>query len=198
MHQPEFLCYSCTVVDYRRNLPHWFPLGRSIFLTWRLYGSLPPAFLASPRSQHPSSAGAEFRRADQILDHADTGPLWLKNPRIADCVVERLQAGASELHHYDLHAYTVMANHVHVLLTPRVEVRRLTNALKGVTARTANAILNRTGEHFWQDESFDHWVRNEAQFARIKGYIERNPVTAGLVAKPEEWPWSSAHQVPSQ
>jgi len=85
-----------------------------------------------------------------------------------------------------------MANHVHALLTPKIEVRRLMNGLKGATARAANAILNRTGKRFWQDESFDHWVRNEAQFVRMKNYIERNPVAAGLVARPEDWPWSSA------
>jgi alkanesulfonate monooxygenase SsuD/methylene tetrahydromethanopterin reductase-like flavin-dependent oxidoreductase (luciferase family) len=49
-----------------------------------------------------------------------------------------------------------------------------------------------TGERFWQDESFDHWVRDPAEWQKIRAYIERNPVSAGLVAKPEEWPWSSA------
>ncbi len=119
--------------------------------------------------------------------------MWLKNPRIAACIVDRLLRGATELHHYDSHAYVVMANHIHALLTPKIEVRRLMNGLKGATARAANAILNRTGKRFWQDESFDHWVRNEEQFVRIKNYIERNPVAAGLVARPEDWPWSSAY-----
>jgi putative DNA methylase len=85
-----------------------------------------------------------------------------------------------------------MANHVHALLEPKVALARTTNAIKGVTARRANAILGRTGKHFWQDESFDHWVRNEAEFARIRSYIERNPVSAGLVARPEDWLWSTA------
>ena len=182
------------MVDYRRNLPHWFPVGKCIFLTWRLYGSLPAGNPALCAGETALSAGEEFRLADQRLDRADSGPLWLKDPRIAACIVESLQRGASELGHYDLHAYVVMPNHVHALLTPHGEVRKLMNALKGVTARKANVILNRSGEPFWQDESFDHWVRNEEQFGRIKRYIERNPVTAGLVAKPKEWLWSSAHR----
>jgi len=140
------------------------------------------------------SSGEEFRRADAALDRADSGPLWLRDPRIAACVVERLRKGAFELHQYDIHAYVVMANHVHVLLTPRIEVRRLMRGLKGATARIANDILHRIGKPFWQDESFDHWVRNEAQFIKIRKYIEQNPVAAGLVAKPEDWPWSSAHR----
>ena len=186
------MCYCSGVVDYRRNLPHWFPDGRCIFLTWRLYGSLPASLLAEMVAGSNRSAGEEFQLAEKYLDRAKSGPLWLKNPRIAACIADRLLRGASQLHHYDLHAYVVMANHVHALLTPKIEVRRLMNGLKGATARAANAILNRTGKRFWQDESFDHWVRNEAQFVRMKNYIERNPVAAGLVARPEDWPWSSA------
>ncbi len=81
-----------------------------------------------------------------------------------------------------------MANHVHVLLRPEVPLRRIMNGIKGVTAQAANHILGRTGQPFWQDESFDHWVRSEAEFQRIWSYIERNPVTAGLVERPEDWP----------
>lgn len=198
MHKQESLCYFPAVVDYHRNLPHWFPEGRSIFLTWRLYGSLPAKFLLELRGRHGRTAREEFKKTEEKLDRADFGPLWLKDPRIAACVVEKLSEGAERLHYYDLHAYVVMANHVHMLMTPQVEVRRLMNGLKGVTARSANAILNRTGKRFWQDESFDHWVRSEAQFARIRNYIEMNPVTAGLVNKPEDWPWSSAFRPASK
>jgi len=180
------------MVDYRRNLPHWFPKERSIFLTWRLYGSLPARFLLEAKGPHRLTAREEFKVAEERLDRAESGPLWLKDPRIAACVVEKLIEGAERLRYYDLHAYAVMANHVHMLITPRVEVRKLMNGLKGVTAREANEILNRTGMRFWQDESFDHWVRSEAQFLRVKNYIEENPVKAGLVAKAEDWPWSSA------
>jgi hypothetical protein len=47
---------------------------------------------------------------------------------------------------------------------------------------------------FWQDESFDHWIRSDAQFERIRMYIEQNPVKAGLVRNAEQWKWSSAHK----
>jgi hypothetical protein len=85
-----------------------------------------------------------------------------------------------------------MPNHVHLLITPRLQVRKITRGIKGTTARGANEILGRAGQQFWQDESFDHWVRDEGQFWRLKQYIERNPVKAKLVRKPEDWPWSSA------
>jgi len=176
---------------YERNLPHWHPPGKSIFLTWRLHGSLPRGFLGSLKDDPRPTAGERFRKADARLDRAEDGPLWLKDERVADCVAEAIQRGANRLGHYRLHAFVVMPNHIHLLIHPIASLERITNGLKGVSARNANRILGRVGERFWQDESFDRWVRNGAEFERIRTYIERNPVTAGLVGKPEDWPWSS-------
>jgi type I restriction enzyme R subunit/putative DNA methylase len=69
----------------------------------------------------------------------------------------------------------------------------LLKSLKGFTARQANRLLGRIGQPFWQKESYDHWVRSETEWNRIAGYIEENPVKAGLVARAEDYPWSSAH-----
>jgi hypothetical protein len=44
----------------------------------------------------------------------------------------------------------------------------------------------------WQDESYDHWARDEEEMIRIIHYIENNPVKAGLCLKPSDWHWSSA------
>ena len=177
---------------YKRNLPHWHPEGKCIFLTWRLYGSLPVGFVRGLRLNEKLKPAEEFRLAEKLLDYATEGPLWLKQPAVADAVTEILLQAASKFRHYDLHAYSVMTNHVHVMLTPLARIRNITSALKGITAQAGNRILRRTGQRFWQDESFDHWVRNEGQFVRIKNYIENNPVKAGLVVKAEDWPWSSA------
>jgi putative transposase len=182
---------------HARDLPHWNPGERTIFLTWRVYGSLPAEVVIKLRQQRSTSAGRDFVKADRALDLARAGPLWLNEPRIARCVVAALQRGDCELHQYSLRAFAVMPNHVHVLLDPAISLERITNSMKGVTAREANRILGRTGEHFWQDESFDHWIRNGAEFDRVRHYIERNPVTAGLVKNPEDWPWSSASRTAS-
>ena len=184
---------------YRRNLPHWHPEGKAIFLTWRLFGSLPnqrgtatPGCAPSPtQAGQKKDWGKWFRMVDAELDRGSLGPLWLQDPEIAGYVQDAIVRGA-ELGHYNLHAYVVMPNHVHVLLEPRLPLARITRGVKGVSARDANGALGRVGKPFWQDESFDHWVRNEAQFERIRRYIENNPVSAGLVRKPEDWPWSSA------
>jgi len=64
--------------------------------------------------------------------------------------------------------------------------------LKGSTARPANLILGRTGEAFWQDESFDHRVRDEAELDRLVHYVEYNPGKRRPGGKSRAWPWSSA------
>jgi putative transposase len=184
---------------YRRNLPHWIPAGKSIFLTWRLAGSLPvPSRRRTAAEEDDLTPGEKFIRLDRSLDAATRGPLWLKDPRIAELVVAAILKGESELRQYVLRAFIVMPNHVHLLVTPKAELRQITSGLKGATAKTSNKILNRTGEPFWQDESFDHWLRRNEAFTRIISYIERNPVSAGLVKRPEDWPWSSASLKPKQ
>ena len=67
----------------------------------------------------------------------------------------------------------------------------VTRAVKKTSATQANLILGRTGLPFWQDESYDHWVRDGKQFDQITRYIEGNPVKAGWVESIEDWPWSS-------
>jgi putative transposase len=125
------------------------------------------------------------------MDNPRRGPLYLQQPEIAQLVVTSIHKGV-ELGHYELGAYVVMANHVHLLIRPLVPPDHLLRSLKGATAREANRLLGRTGEPFWQKESYDHWVRNHAEFLKIRAYIEVNPVKAGLVLRPEDFRWSSA------
>ena len=176
------------VTFYRRRLPHWHPPGQDIFITWRLHGSL-PAQIRLPRGAE--SSGRAFVNYDRALDKAESGPLWLEDRRVAEAVLSALQE-ARRRKLFALRAYAVMANHVHVLLAPGAPLERITLQIKGASARAANLILGRTGEPFWQKESFDHWVRNAAEGQKIRQYIENNPVVAGLVTRPEDWPWSSA------
>jgi type I restriction enzyme R subunit/putative DNA methylase len=92
----------------------------------------------------------------------------------------------------ELLAWVVMANHVHVLRRPRILLTKALMNIKSASARAANAIPGHTGQPFWHAESYDHWVRNDHEGRSIIRYIHFNPVTAGLVPHPEEWPWSSA------
>ena|ERR1700752_3575982 len=174
-----------TLNFYRRNLPHWQPERCTLFLTWRLHGSLPKGFAEHLRKWN-GDPRQQFLNADRMLDSASTGPLWLSDPEIAGFVQGAMQRGA-DLGHYVLRAYVIMPNHVHVLLDPLASLQKLTNGIKGVSARDANVRLGRTGKPFWQDESFDHWIRDAGQFARSKAYIENNPVRARLCPNPRDW-----------
>jgi len=130
---------------------------------------------------------------DRLLDNSRTGPLYLRKPEIAGMVVEAIRF--RDQAHYDLHDFVVMANHVHLLITPRVPVSKLMQSLKRYTAREANKILCLTGKPFWKHESYDRLVRDEREFQRIARYIAMNPVKAGLAALPEDFPWSSARPI---
>jgi putative DNA methylase len=174
---------------YERRLPHWDVIGQPMFVTFRLHGSLP-----SGRAFPPArlTSGQAFAAVDRLLDHATAGPLYLRQPEFARLVVQALRDGESRFQRYELHAFVVMPNHVHALVTPKVASREWLGPLKGFTGHEANRILGLSGRPFWQDESYDHLVRNGQEFARIQDYIECNPVKAGLAVSAEEYPWSSA------
>jgi len=114
---------------YQRNLPHWHPDGAPLFVTWRLFGSLPAS---RPHILPAEAPGQVFRAIDRELDRAACGPSWLKDPRVAECVAAALRFGQQQLGFYDLAAYVVMPNHVHALLRPHVSLARITGTVKGL------------------------------------------------------------------
>jgi putative transposase len=171
-----------------RHLPHWQPEGVTLFVTWRLHGSFPRA--VKPALSFPP--GVAFAAMDRELDAAATGPRWIEGERVAQFVIDVLHYGERRLGLYKLRAWVLMINHVHILIDPEVTLPKITKSIKNYSARQANEILGRTGEPFWQDESYDHWVRNSEEFGNIVRYIEENPVIAGLVKNAAEWRWSSA------
>ena len=150
-------------------------------------------FLEELHKDNQSEQGKKFLRLDRDLDGEGFGPVWLRDPRIAKPVVSAILSVA-EQGWCVVHAYAVMPNHVHVPLEPKAELKLITRAIKGNSARACNQVLNRTGQPFWQQESYDHWVRSNPSFERIRRHIERNPVSAGLVKSPEDWEWSSTHK----
>ena len=77
-------------------------------------------------------------------------------------------------------------------MEPRIALPDIMRWLKGRTGRVANRILGRTGKSFWQDESFDHWIRSGEELRKLLAYVEDNPMKAGLVEVREDWPWTSA------
>ncbi len=147
-----------------------------------------------------------FGKFDKILDGCSSGPVWLKDKRIANIVADAFKFRDGK--DYGLLAYCIMPNHVHVLFNIIQDLHQSTEShenrftvvtdilkkLKGSTAREANKILHRTGP-FWQHESYDHVVRNDRELENIIDYVLMNPVKAGLVKEYEEWEWSYLKQM---
>lgn len=135
--------------------------------------------------------GRAFAKADRELERAP-GPSWLKQQKIAEIVPETIRDGERVRALYDLVAFVVMPNHFHLLIEPKASAPKITQFVKGVSAKRANGFLMRTGRPFWQDESFDRWVRASKERDNTILYIEFNPVRANLVAEPELFRYSSA------
>ncbi|WP_288425062.1 transposase [uncultured Spirosoma sp.] len=201
------------LTHYTRYLPHMLPPEETYFITFRLHGSLPQDVLdrllkekvmLEQQIAEQVAAGNEpeqkvlarhkkqyFARFDKAMDTAMQGNDWLREFAVADIV-------RSAMHHYDgtgymLHAYCIMPNHVHMLVTALPDNKpfcTIMKSLKGYTARKANALLSRTGQPFWQPESYDHVVRHAAEFQRITTYILNNPIKAGLAKDWSDWPYS--------
>jgi REP element-mobilizing transposase RayT len=114
----------------------------------------------------------------------------LLESRLASVVEEVLWLGHGE--RYFLNAYVIMPDHVHLLLRPQEtwSLAKILRGFKGYTARQVNKDLGRRGP-FCQDESFDHLIRNDADWADKFHYIHENPVKAGLVERPQDYPFSS-------
>ena len=171
----------------KRRLPHRYELGQPLFVTFRLFGSLPAGREFPVESM---TSGEAFLAMDRLLDNSRFEPLHLRRPEIARLVRDSILYCSGM--DYDLHAWVIMPNHVHMLVTPCTNVSSFLRRLKGYSARQANRVLKRTGQAFWQDESYDHLVRSEQQFRSTERYILSNPVSAGLVHTIEAYPWSSA------
>jgi putative transposase len=159
----------------RGYLPHYDGYNISQHVVFRLYDSVP----------------AGVQSGDDVLDQSlGCAVLWR-----ADCakeVVGVLSHGNKE-GRYELQAWCVMPNHVHVLLATNEqrELGSIVRLWKSYSAAQINKILMRSGR-LWAADYFDRYIRDQTQFETAKRYIEMNPVVAGLCDKPESWAFSSA------
>ena len=198
-------------LHFRGKLPHLKKEGAIYFVTFRLADSLPAHEVA--RLKHERQVILEQARAanspltwheeeqllawycdkvEALLD-AGHGACWLSKPEIAGLVAGALQHFNGQ--RYELNAWVVMPNHVHVVVWPMPghTLSDILHSWKSFTSKATNKLLCRTGE-FWQKESFDHWIRDDAERARLVAYVEDNPGKARLCKAPEDWKWSSAHE----
>ncbi len=178
----------------KRNLPHWRQDGCTYFVTFRLADALPKETLERWRlekaeylkrlPQPVSEAALEEATAlftAKFEEESDRGfGSCLLRKTVAADEVERC------LRHFDgqryaLGSYVIMPNHVHVLVRPLGEhsLSEITQGWKSVSAHTFKKLGLSDGA-VWQDESFDHIVRDGQQLERFGRYIAENPVKARL------------------
>jgi REP element-mobilizing transposase RayT len=181
----------------RGYLPHILRPGASYFVTFRLADSLPKAVvdrLEAELSSGSSPDNLETERRRRIEHYLDSGSgsCSLRDPRIAEITSTALKFFHGE--RYRLDEWVVMPNHVHAIVRPigTWSLSAIVQSWKRYSAREANRTLQRTGEQFWQTETFDRVIRNADEKLRVQRYIRHNPVTAGLCAEEHEWRWSSA------
>jgi len=89
-----------------------------------------------------------------------------------------------------VYGYVVMPEHVHILVN-EPEKGTLAQAMQSLKQGVARRLALRAAESFWQARYYDFNVWSEKKFVEKLRYIHRNPVKRGLVARPEEWRWSS-------
>ena len=177
----------------RGYLPHFDEPDRIQFITYRLADSMPQAFLDAAdealRRGEITEAGRR-KRIEYYLDQGH-GACWLRDPAIAELVEGSLRHFDGE--RYRLLAWCVMPNHVHALAEMIVgfPLADVVQNWKSYTAHEMNRMLGRRGR-VWQPEGFDRYIRDEKHFNRVVGYIEENPLNAGLVVDAKDWAWSSA------
>lgn len=179
----------------RGYLPHWEAGETPQSICFRLADSLPEAVVRqclTNLSELPEhEAKIKLRKQLEAALDRGHGEALLSKPNVATIVQDALLFFDGT--RYRLHAWCIMPNHVHVLMTPLGEQSHasLVNSWKSFTALQINRALKRNGQ-VWFREYFDRKIRNENHFETARYYIEQNPVKARLCDSAEKWALSSA------
>ena len=176
----------------RGYLPHRDEPGLTQFVTFHLADSFPTAL----RSEWAAMLAVEDvrERRAQLQSYLDTGrgDCVLRRPEIAQAVEDSLRFRHGQS--YELRAWVVMPNHVHVLFkVGNVSMARTVEDWKKFTAHTINKLLGRKGQ-LWFDDYWDTYMRDAEHETRTRHYIEANPVKVFLVREAKDWPRSSARR----
>ncbi|MBK8205659.1 MAG: transposase [Planctomycetes bacterium] len=189
-------------IRQRGRLPHWEKDCGFYFVTWRLADSLPVSVREQIEAEREDivrtarqlnrelSDGEKDRLAALHTEkieaylNAGHGECHMKNAECAEVVIETLKKFDGE--RYELHAWCVMPNHVHVVFQARAGhgLSEIMHSWKSFAAKACNRALGRTGT-FWMDESFDRLIRDEDEYRRYVAYTLDNPTVAGL----QGWKW---------
>jgi putative DNA methylase len=175
----------------RGFIPHFDQPGLIQGITFRLADSLPAHVIATMAEELDEKSSEVKRATVEKYLNAGYGACHLREPRIGQFVEGAFLFFDGK--RYRLFAWVVMPNHVHVLIQLRegYPMHKIIHSWKSFTANEANKLLGLKGP-FWYHEYYDRFIRDQRHFDNAVRYIHENPVKAGLVEKPEDWPFSSA------
>jgi len=157
----------------RRFLPHVDLVGYYQFVTFRTHDSIDD-YLKRIRNEDIGSREQEYK-IDQYIDLSTKG--CYLNGDVLEYLKEFLISKDKSF--YDLVAFTVMPNHVHILFKQNDELRKIMKILKGSTSFHINKMLSNKGT-FWEENYYDTVIRDEAHFDTVYAYIKNNPIKADL------------------
>ena len=178
----------------KHKLPHWNQSDCFCFVTWRLDDALPHEKLEEWNAdreiwlaEHPKpwspDTEEEFHktfssRLDEWLD-AGYGSCLLRAPSTRKLLADAI--GHFDGQRYELAAYVIMPNHVHVLLKLKADnpIEKILHSWKSFSAKAINKALGRTGT-LWQHEYWDRLIRSRRHFDTTLAYIQDNPKKARL------------------
>jgi putative transposase len=196
---------------HRRKLPHIQPEDSIIFVTFRLALSMPKEYFDNMHFKEDELRlsfknclqTAEnklmlskklFALQDSYLDKLVHKDNYFLNSSCAKIISDELQIQDTKM--FDLFAYTIMPNHIHILFKPLQDsngeyysIAEIMKFVKGRSSRLINLELRRSGK-LWLKEYYDHYIRNDQEFNNCVKYIFMNPVKAGLIDKAQNWQWT--------
>lgn len=181
-------------ICYRGFLPHFDIGSRYQMITYRLNDSLPAEVLTYLREKE--SDNIEYRKKIEKLIDAGYGSCLLKEPAVAEMIIENWIFFDKKK--YDLIAYVVMPNHVHVMIKMYLEapLSKIIHSWKSYTSKKFNSVLKNENKDIsdvkWEHDYWDRYIRDENHFVSAVDYIHNNPVKAGLCKLPEDWHYSSS------
>ncbi len=155
-----------------KHLPHIDEANHYQFITFRTQDSIDP-YLKKLAQQNLSHRKQQLA-IDQYLDQSNNGTYL--NGDILVLLSDFIKS--KDTLSYELIAFCIMPNHVHLLIKPLHELARVMQLLKGGSAKLINEAMARRGR-FWAADYYDKLIRNEKHFAVVYRYIKNNPVVLG-------------------
>ncbi len=178
---------------FSRNIPHFDASHTLQFITYRLSDCLPREVSQRLANELTPDAEPRYRRRIEGYLDAGHGSNCLTDPDVAADIINTWLHFSG--HRYELHAWCVMPNHVHVLIAPKSGYT-LGSIVQSWKSWTGKMIKAKTGTVTWQRDYWDRFIRDQAHYDQVIAYIHDNPVKARLVSTAHDWPWSSAARPP--